>query len=519
MARLASNPNSPRQKMINLMYLVFIAMLALNVSSEVLDGFELVENSLRTSTRNSTQRNEEVMSNLGAAFKENEIKVGEWYEKGVKVKEQSDALYNYINELKIRIVQQADGKKGDVEHIIQKDNLEAASRVMLAPFVGEGEKLRESIESYRTSMSEIVGDPGKQSMFEVILSTEAPKKKGVIAHSWETALFENMPVAAAVTLLTKMQSDIRFVEGETLSTLIQNVDIGDFRVNKVQAFVIPKSQIVTSGMPYEAQIVLAAVDSTKQPVYYLGETLLKDNTFSIGTSGVGDRNVTGKVVSDGETYLFDAKYSVTESSATIAPVLMKFLYETIENDIEIAMSGVPSGAVSASLKGTGSIKQKEGIIWTVSGLSVASANVEVVLSANVGGRTVSASKEFKVRALPDPQAYTTYKDTDGRDRKFTTGPIAKRNLIAVLETGIKAAIDDGALYIPYPVTGFTLRMFDKRGISIPFPSNNGNFTQDQRDFIRNISTGTRFYITDVKALDPAGKPINLKYPMEIVVTN
>lgn len=519
MARLANNPNSPRQKMINLMYLVFIAMLALNVSSEVLEGFELVENSLRTSTRNSTQRNEEVMSNLSFAFKENEAKVGEWYDKGLKVKEQSDLLYNYINELKQRIVIEADGKKGNVENIIQKDNLEAASRVMLAPFVGEGEKLKESIASYRTNMSDIVGDPGKQSMFEVILSTEAPRKGGIIAHSWETALFENMPVAAAVTLLTKIQSDIRFVEGETLSQLLTNVDVGDFRVNKVEAFIIPKSQIVTSGMPFEAQIVLAAVDSTKQPAYYLGETLLKDNTFSISTSGVGDKTVSGKVISDGETYYFNSKYSVTESSATIAPTLMEFLYESIENPLKIAMSGVPSGAVTASLKGTGTIKQKEGNIWAVSDLNIASSTVDVVLTATVGGRSVSASQTFKVRPLPDPQAYISYKDADGRERKHTTGNISKRNLVASLESGVKAAIADGVLDINYPVTGFTLRRFDNRGISIPLPSNSGNYTQEQKELIRGISTGTRFYISDVKALDPAGKPISLKYAMEVVVTN
>ena len=294
MAGIANNPNSPRQRMINLMYLVFIAMLALNVSSEVLDGFELVENSLRTSTSNASRRNEEVKANLDRAFRENEAKVGEWYEKGVKVKGESDDLYEYIEELKNRIVQEADGKNADVENIVQKENLEAASRVMLAPMVGEGRKLRELIDSYRINMSDVVNNSSKKAMFNTVLSTEIPGKGGMIAQSWESVLFENMPVAAAITLLSKIQSDIRFVEGETLSTLLTNVDIGDYRVNAIQALVIPKSQIVTSGMPYEAQIVLAAVDSTKQPAYYLGETLLSDNMIIQGTSGVGDRTLDRK---------------------------------------------------------------------------------------------------------------------------------------------------------------------------------------------------------------------------------
>ena len=517
MAGIANSPNSPRQKMINLMYLVFIAMLALNVSTEVLDGFELVENSLRTSTKNATLRNEEVKANLDRAYRANETKVKEWYDKGVQVKGQTDDLFNYINDLKLRIVQEADGKNGDVENIKQKENLEAASRVMLAPIVGEGKKLRERIDSYRSNMSEMVGDPGKISMFDTILSTKALNKGGITSPTWETALFENMPVAAAVTLLTKLQSDIRFVEGETLTTLLTNVDIGDYRVNKIDAVVIPKSQIVASGMPFEGKIVLAAVDSTKQPEFYLGETLLNGNTFSIATSGVGDRKMTGKVVSDGKTYFYTADYSVTQTSATIAPVLMNFLYESIANDIEVGLASAPSAAVKASLKGPGNIRQKEGNIWTISELNLASNNVDVVLTATVGGRTITESKNFKIRQLPNALPFIPYKDADGRTQKFRSGAIPKRFLVEA--TGIGAAIDDGVLNIPYTVTGFTIRTVDNRGNIIPETSNSSEFTARQKEIIRNMPASTRFFISEVKALDPAGKPVTIGYSLDVMVRN
>ena len=117
MAGIANNPNSPRQKMINLMYLVFIAMMALNVSSEVLDGFELVEGSLRTSIDNTSTRNEIVTEELEAYYQTNPEKVREWYEKGNKVKQASDSLYNYVQDLKVRIAQIADGKDVDVSGI------------------------------------------------------------------------------------------------------------------------------------------------------------------------------------------------------------------------------------------------------------------------------------------------------------------------------------------------------------------------------------------------------------------
>ena len=269
MAGIANNPNSPRQKMINLMYLVFIAMMALNVSSEVLDGFELVEGSLRTSIDNTSTRNEIVTEELKAYYQTNPEKVREWYEKGTKVKEASDSLYNYVQDLKVRIAQIADGKDADVNNIDHKDDLEAASRVMLSPVSGEGKKLRQSIEKYRTLMGEMVEDSAKTRIIEASLSTTPPHKAGINTRTWEEALFENMPVAAAVTLLTKLQSDIRYAEGEVLSNLLSSVDMRDYRVNQITAQVIPESQIVMRGSQYKANIVLSAVDSTKRPTVYV----------------------------------------------------------------------------------------------------------------------------------------------------------------------------------------------------------------------------------------------------------
>jgi gliding motility-associated protein GldM len=515
MAGISSNPNSPRQKMINLMYLVFIAMMALNVSSEVLDGFELVENSLRTSTENATRRNTEVKSNLDKAYEANAAKVGEWYHKGEDVKKQSDELFDYINELKQRIVLEADGEKGNISDIKQKDNLEAASRVMLAPVVGEGRKLKERLANYCNDMSGLVGDSSQKAMFKSLLSTEVPKKGGIIAGSWEVALFENMPVAAAITLLTKMQSDVRYVEGEVLSTLITNVDVDDYRVNRIEAFVIPKSQIVTSGTPYEAELVLAAVDSTKQPQYFLGEKLLAGNRITIPTSGVGDHSLSGHIVAEGQTYAYDAKYFVTESSATIAPTRMNFLYTSIDNDIEVAMPGVPSGSVRPSVSG-GRVEHKGKNIWTITGLDAdVSPNVTVTLRANVGGREISESKVFVVRRLPPPLPFLSYKDADGNVRKFTGGVIARRNLMEA--KSVQAAIDDGVLNVPHTVTGFTMTIVDGMGNYIPEVSNNGEFTQRQKDYIQKLARGKRFHIGQVKALDPAGKPVSVTYSMEIIV--
>ena len=341
MAGIANNPNSPRQKMINLMYLVFIAMMALNVSSEVLDGFELVEGSLRTSIDNTSTRNEIVTEELKAYYQTNPEKVREWYEKGTKVKEASDSLYNYVQDLKVRIAQIADGKDADVNNIDHKDDLEAASRVMLSPVSGEGKKLRQSIEKYRTLMGEMVEDSAKTRIIEASLSTTPPHKAGINTRTWEEALFENMPVAAAVTLLTKLQSDIRYAEGEVLSNLLSSVDMRDYRVNQITAQVIPESQIVMRGSQYKANIVLSAVDSTKRPTVYVNGT---PGTYPVK----GYIEMPG---SDGSVMRreFESEYFVTEPSATVAPMLMNVLYAGIANPIRIAVPGVPSGNVTATM--------------------------------------------------------------------------------------------------------------------------------------------------------------------------
>src|SRR5690554_4947151 len=123
-----NSPNSPRQKMINLMYLVFIAMLALNVSAEVLDGFGLVDNSLRDSSTTLSSRNDLILNEL-AQYKElNPEKAEEWYNRGMEVRTMTDSLTKYIQQLKYLMVREADGRKADISNIRHKDDLEAASR-------------------------------------------------------------------------------------------------------------------------------------------------------------------------------------------------------------------------------------------------------------------------------------------------------------------------------------------------------------------------------------------------------
>lgn len=507
---ISNNPNSPRQKMINLMYLVFIAMMALNVSSEVLDGFELVEGSLRTSIDNTSARNDIVNSELESAYQGNPEKVREWYEKGVKVKDASDSLYNYVQELKERIVKIADGEKANVTNIERKDDLEAASRVMLSAVSGEGKKLRKSIESYRVMLGEMVEDSAKTRVIEASLSTTPPHKAGINTRTWEEALFENMPVAAAVTLLTKMQSDIRYAEGEVLSNLLSSVDVRDFRVNKMRAQVIPESQIVMRGSQYKANIVLSAVDSTKRPTVYVNgkELPYEANGMFTAIAGTpGTYPIKGYIElpnNDGSVMRqeFESEYFVTEPSATVASTLMNVLYAGISNQMRIAVPGVPSSNITATMT-NGSLTRK-GEFWEARPNAIGTDAVFTVQAKMADGRTVEVAKTaFRVRALPDPMPFIEYKDQNGNVRKFRGGALSKRSLVEA--EGIQAAIDDDLLNIPFTVMSFELTFYDSMGNVIPEVAQGGRFSDRQKNYIRNLARGKRFYITRVLVKGPDGR--------------
>ena len=116
---------------------------------------------------------------------------------------------------------------------------------MLNPANGQGHKLYEAINSYRARILQFVTDPRQKKIIASNLSTEVPHHS--MGKNWEEYMFENMPVAAAVTLLSKLQSDVRYAEGEVLHTLVANVGLKDIRVNKLQAFVVPSQTRLLSG--------------------------------------------------------------------------------------------------------------------------------------------------------------------------------------------------------------------------------------------------------------------------------
>ncbi|MBQ6653006.1 MAG: gliding motility protein GldM [Prevotella sp.] len=516
---IKKRPISPRQKMINLLYVVLMAMLALNISTEVLNGFSIVEESLNRTTANSSKVNEALFGDFTEQMKRNPAKVKEWFEKASSVKSMSDSLFNFAQELKVAIVKEADGKDGDVLNIENKDNLEAASHVMLAPGTGKGRQLFDAINSYRDRIMKMVTDPEQRKIIESNLTTIVPKNANTMGKNWQQYMFENMPVAAAVTLLSKLQSDVRHAEGEVLHTLVSNIDMKDIRVNKLDAFVIPDKTTLYPGERMTAQIVMAAVDTTQHPEIYINGTRVntQNGNYAFNVGAVGEHTFAGYMLmrnGQGDVLRrdFTRKYTVISppSGATVAADLMNVLYAGYKNPMSVSVPGVPQADVSVSMSG-GTLTSAGGAGHYVAVPSAVGQDVTFTVSANDKGTRREMGKfTFKVRKLPDPTIYIPV----GSDR-FKGGGLAKGSLMGA--NTVSAAIDDGLLDIPFRVLGFEAVFFDNMGNAVPMASTGGAFTERQKEAFRKLSRNKRFYITNVSAVGPDGITRKLNASMQIIV--
>ena len=516
---IKKRPVAPRQKMINLMYVVLMAMLALNVSNEVLNGFSIVEESLNRTTENAAKENLAIYEDFDQQMQANPQKVREWYEKAQRVKLASDSLYNLAAELKQAIAYEADGSDGNPAKLINKEDLEAANQVMLAPGRGRGESLKQAIDIYREGILKMVTDTAQQRRIASDLTTEVPSTG--LGKNWQEYMFESMPATAAITLLSKLQSDVRNAEKEVLHTLVQNIDVKDIRVNALDAFVIPNSQTIVRGDKFSAHIVMAAVDTTQVPEIYIGNQKmdLEDGLYETICSRTGDFTLSGYIQTingngDAIRRDFSQKYTVVDPSATVSADLMNMLYAGYSNPISISVPGVPQNKITATMT-NGTLTPTGPGKFIARPSKVGQDATITVMSTNTGRPQQMGQFTFRVRRLPDPTPYINIKDEQGNPNRFKGGGMSK-GLLMGLE-GIGAAIDDGILDIGFRVLSFETVFYDNMGNAVPMIGEGDKFSARQKDTFRKLARNRRFYISNVKAIGPDGIERTLKASMEIIV--
>ncbi|MDE7369577.1 MAG: gliding motility protein GldM [Muribaculaceae bacterium] len=507
------NRVSPRQRMINLMYLVLTAMLAFNISSDVLDGVLQVDDGLIKTNKALQARNDILFSQIAEAARINPTKSGNALIDATQVVEMSNLLLNTIDSLKLEIARETDGKDADITHIRNRENLGAASEVMLSPTTNSGYSLRQNINEFSARISKFISNRSNTDNIVSTLSTNPIKtSEGVV--EWEIAKFNNQPVIAALTQLSKIQSDIMHAESEALTSLLNGIDATDLRVNRTNAFVIPKSQIVMQGGEYCADIVLAAIDSTSQPIIEINRVKLPEGNSVYRSTATKPGKVTynglmSVTERDGSIRKlpFTGEYYVIEPTATISASMMNIVYAGIENPISVSVPGVIDSNVEVDVAG-GKLS-KIGTNWSVYPNKGAEI-VTIIVKALLNETTIEvARQEFKVRLLPDPTAFIKF--TGGR---YYGSPQTIQRKALLDSPELCASIDDGILDVKFDVISFETLFIDSMGNAIPEKSNGAGFSKRQADQISRLKSGSRFFITSIKAKGPDGNVRQLS-PFEV----
>ncbi|MFP4023652.1 MAG: gliding motility protein GldM [Thiohalospira sp.] len=528
---------TPRQKMIGMMYLVLTAMLALNVSAEVLDAFAAVDEGLKKTTHNYIEKNKVLYKEFEEQYAINQTKVKPWKEKADEVKERSNELYQYIQDLKHEIIRVNQGEDteaitedGEVvnELLTGKDKNDVPGRILIGDnHNGKAYDLKDLIEEYRDFLVSLC-DPKDQRIIQSIESnldtSDPPPNKDGETKPWEVKHFGHMPLAAVMPLLTKFQVDIRNSETEIVRYLLNQIVAGEITFNKLEATIIPNTSYVLQGNDYMADVFLAAVDTTQPPIVLIGNydsTRTEDGSYEynmVGSydtlevvQGKGKYTVKGNTIGEHEwggliklmdpsgDYIvksFRQKFQVAEPNLVVSPTKMNVFYVGVDNPVSVSIAGVPGDKIAPSITNGRISKRADGeyiVNPTRPGNSLVTVQAEIDgVMKNMG------TAQFRVKSLPDPVVMVAGKK----------GGKIEKNVLAA-QAGVFAEMENFDFDLEFKIIEFTLSTTDRGGYFIGEKAEGSTFTPAQYNLINNLRRNSRVNIEDVKAVGPDGKVRNL----------
>jgi hypothetical protein len=534
---MAGKKETPRQKMIGMMYLVLMALLALNVSKEVLDAFAILDTGLVNTMLTVEESNNKVIADFQIQYELNKVKVEPWINKAENVKLKADSIVKFIQDCKIEMINEAKDFEAlredgtiDGELIEKKDNVDIPAHVMIGDNNDKaGKELRLMIEDFRNYLvNNIVtaanADPIRHSI-EAGLDTEAKKseKRSTETPTWETQHFDNSPLAGVLTIMSGLQINIRNAESEALKYLYSQIDAGSVKFNTLDATVIPNSNYIIRGNEYRAQVFLAASDTTATPEIYVTsnprpyDSAIVDGIVTYSrrddieyqsldvAKGTGKGVYTAPASSLGSKFWgglieltgpsgkivkpFRKSYLVAEGAITVAPIKMNVFYLGVDNPVEVSVAGVQPDKIDISV--TNARHEKRGGAYIIK--PIRPGNAYVVVYANIDGRRREMGrKEFRVKTVPNPVAMVNNQKG---------GLMSQAQLLGAI--GVVAEMENFDFDLKFTVTEFTVSAV-VQGFVREYTSKSNRFTQDQKNLIRNLNRGQSVYIQDIKAVGPDG---------------
>lgn len=497
-------PKDPRQKMINFMYLVLTAMLALNVSAEILNAFDIVNNSIINSNASIGNKNDVTYKQFTKLMTSDPVGVGPRKEKAEQVKKLSADAYAYIEALKDSIIT-ASGGKDDAGEISNKGDTEAPTRIMENE--KKGPALQKQLNDLRTQMLSLINPKDRNDFAANLpLRVDEPEQKGVVKKNWTTYHFNGIPAVAVVTLLSKFQNDIKNSEAMIIDKLLKEVSEDNFSFDQLDAIVSLNSKNFTPGQKLKATVVMGAYSSTINPTIVInGSSVTASNgrgEYSLDVNNIGEHKIAGTVQltkPNGEvvTRNFEETYKVGAAATSISADKMNVMYVALQNPISITAAGVPAEKVNATITGCGGQITKKGageFVVTVNSTGKAT----VTVSAEVDGQVKTlASKEFRVKNVPDPSIKVG----------LTKGPTMKAAEFKV-QQGLRADLEDFVFDgVRYAVVGYRMGIESRNrpyaegdASSEMWPAN-----PELQGAIRGIKPGDQVYFDNIKVKGPDGR--------------
>ena len=529
-------PETPRQKMINMMYIVLTAMLALNVAAEVLEAFRVVDSSLIETLKTVDMKNAQVYASFDRAYAENATRVREWKVKADDVRQKTDSIFSYISGIKEELVRKSGFKPvnsqnrlegneftyvteaGDTLILRKEDDLNVPSEYMLTQ--KNATALKEEINKYKNQLIALLGEDDvelKQTIMAALDTSDPPVnlREGGEKKSWETERFLDKPLVAVLTLLSKIQIDVKNSEANTINYLYAQIDAGSFLFNKLGARVIPNSSVVLQGDEYVAEVFMAAEDTTQQPEIIINnqQVPVQDGkaTFRVKTSQPGTFSWSGLIkyktpAGTIQSYPFTQQYQVTQPSVTMSATQMNVFYRGLDNPFDVAGGGIPQENLEVSMTNGTVVKQGNAFIIKPNELDEQGRRTTVSVHANIGGeRRLLGTTNWRVKRVPDPKAQVA--------GLAGGGTIRKERLM--VEDGVLAVLEDFDFNFRYTITQFRVEVSGPGGYVIPFQSNSNRFTEEQKNQFSRLNPNSLVYITNIKAVGDDGTtrdidPIALK---------
>ena len=524
---MAGGNLSPRQKMIGMMYLVLTALLALNISKEIVLAFVLINEGLEQTTENFNNKNGLTYDEFAFQEKQNPGKVKPYNDKAKVVKKMSDDAVKYIEGVKQEIIGTADKLDKAKQDTITlpyceaKDENNIPAQIMVGSSadgrIGRAHDVKVKLDEYKEKVRALIAQVDKPyaSKMKLNINTEDPPvdEEGT-KYSWEMENFGHYPLAPVITMLSKLQTDVRNAEADAINFLYSQVSARDFKFDTLAAKVIPKSSYVFLGQEYEADVFVAAFSTTQNPQVLIGNVDTTKDVIvgqpdsvpvdkGIGkykrkptTEGVQKWSGLVNVKSPDGTikpYRFKAEYIVAKPNAVISPENMTVLYIGVDNPIGISVGGgIADDKISVSMS--------QGTISGSKGKYVARVSTKgecfIRVAAEVDGRKNQPMGEvkFRVKEVPPPVPKVAGKKG---------GLISKAMLAA--QAGIQADLENFDFQgVSYKVTAFEATVAGKGKDVVTLIGKSNIFTPEMITLFGRLRVDDRVIFENVKAVGPGG---------------